>query len=50
MGERGSSPGSAAWVEVVPAKGGRLAAGDMVVASGLARISDGAAIRARGSD
>jgi multidrug efflux pump subunit AcrA (membrane-fusion protein) len=50
MGERGSSPGSAAWVEVIPAKGGRLAAGDMVVASGLARISDGAAIRARGSD
>lgn len=48
MGERGALPGGGAWVEVVPAKGGKLSAGDQAIVSGLARVSDGAPIRSRG--
>ena len=47
-GLRGGAPGGSAWVEVIPAKGGRLSAGDRAIVSGLARVSDGAPVRSRG--
>lgn len=50
MGERFALSEGEAWVEVVPVRGGKLAAGDLVAVSGLARLSDGAPLRSRGGE
>jgi hypothetical protein len=54
LGERGTSgfsekTGGTTWVEVMPIRDTALAAGEQVVVSGLARLSDGATVRVRGS-
>jgi hypothetical protein len=54
LGERGTSgfsekTGGTTWVEVMPIRDTTLAAGEQVVVSGLARLSDGATVRVRGS-
>lgn len=53
LGERGTTEsreknGGSTWVEVIPMRDTTLAAGEQVVVSGLARLSDGAAVRVRG--